>query len=116
MNTAPLIQRRTDMGKSPSRTNPKYWSDKERMEWQANAMSSALLMPRPSVRKLFETNGRTGSRSSQIANTINNMVTEYNISSEAALYRLSDLGLIEGTEVSHYMPGSPLLDFADCFD
>ena len=116
MSTAPLIQCRTDMGKSPSRTNPKYWSDKERMEWQANAMSSALLMPRPSVRKLFETNGRTGSRSSQIANTINNMVTEYNISSEAALYRLSDLGLIEGTEVSHYMPGSPLLDFADFFD
>ena len=115
-STAPVIQCRTDMGKTQTRTNPKYWSDKERMEWQANAMSSALLMPRPSVRKLFDTNGRTGSRSSQIANTINNLVSECNISSEAALYRLSDLGLIQGDEVSHYMPGSPLLDFADFID
>lgn len=114
-STAPIIQCRTDMGKVQRRTDPKYWTDKERMEWQANATSSALLMPRPSVRKLFETNGRTGSRSSQIVKTINDMVSEYDVSGEAALYRLSDLSLIQSHEVKRYMPGSALIDFADFF-
>lgn len=47
--TAPIIQCRTDAGRNPRRVEPKYWTDKEWMEWQANAMSSALLMPRPAV-------------------------------------------------------------------
>lgn len=115
-STAPLIQCRTDLGKAQQRTDPKYWSDKERMEWQANAMSSALLMPRPSVRKLFEVNGRTGTRSSQIINTINSLVSECNVSGEAALYRLSDLGYVQSHEVSRYMPGSAFVDFADFMD
>ena len=115
-STAPLVQCRTDLGKTQQRVNPKYWSDKERMEWQANAMSSALLMPRPSVRRLFETNGHTGSRSKQIANTINSLVSECNVSGEAALYRLSDLGFVQDDEVSRYMPGSPFLDFIDFID
>ncbi len=115
-NTAPIIQCRTDMGSSQRRVDPRYWTEKERMEWQANAMSSALLMPRPAVRMLFETNGRTGSRISQIANTINDLVAECNVSGEAALYRLSDIGLVPKEEVCEYLPGSPRLDFSDFFD
>ncbi len=114
--TAPIIQCRTDAGRNPRRVEPKYWTDKEWMEWQANAMSSALLMPRPAVRRLFDTNGRTGTRTSQIVSTINSLVYECDVSGEAALYRLADLGYVPKEEVSRYMPGSPLLDFPDFFD
>ena len=110
-STAPLIQCRMDMGNTQRRADPRYWTDKERMEWQANAMSSALLMPRPVVRMLFETNSGTGSRVSQIANTIFDLVGECNVSSEAALYRLIDIGLIAREEACDNASVSALLDF-----
>ena len=113
-DTSPMIQCRTDFGNEQRRSsNPKYWSDAESMEWQANATSSALLMPRPAIRKLFETNGRTGSRCSQIVKTINDIVKECNVSGEAAVYRLRDINLLQDHEVSNYLHGSPLLDFGD---
>lgn len=115
-SNAPIIQCRTDAGWNSRRVDTKYWTDKESMEWQANAMSSALLMPRPAVRRLFDTNGRTGNRTSQITDTINNLVCECNVSGEAALYRLADLGYIPKEEESNYMPGSPFLDFSDLYD
>ena len=115
-DTAPIIQCRTDMGTNQRRVDPKYWTDKESMEWQANAFSSAFLMPRPSVRKIFEIEGRTGGRRSQIAKTINSIVTECNVSSEAALYRLCDLGMVEQHETPDYRPGSIYLDFPDFLD
>lgn len=114
--TAPIIQCRTDMGNSQRRVDPRYWTDKERMEWQANAMSSALLMPRPAVRMLFEANGHTGSRISQITKTVNNLVAECNVSSEAALYRLSDIGLVSKEEAREYLSGSPRLDNPSFFE
>jgi Zn-dependent peptidase ImmA (M78 family) len=115
-DTAPIIQCRTDMGSNQRRVDPKYWTDKESMEWQANAFSSAFLMPRPSVRKIFEIEGRTGGRRSQIAKTINSIVTECNVSSEAALYRLCDLGMVDQSEAPDYRPGSIYLDFPDFLD
>ncbi len=70
-------------------------------------------MPRPAVRRLFETEGRTGSRASQIAKTILDLVSEHNVSSEAALYRLCDLRLVDKNEVPMFRPGSAYLDFPD---
>ena len=110
-NTSPIIQCRTDAGCNPRRVDSKYWTDKEWMEWHANAFSSAFLMPRPAVRRLFEIEGRTGSRNSQIVKTINDLVRENNISSEAALYRLCDIGIVQKSEAEQFRPGSPLLDF-----
>lgn len=112
-DTAPIIQCRTDAGCNPRRVDSKLWTDKEWMEWHANAFSSAFLMPRPAVRKLFETEGRTGSRTGQIAKTILDLVNEHNVSSEAALYRLCDLRMIEKSEAPMFRPGSPCLDFPD---
>ena len=115
LESAPVIQCRTDAGRKSRKTNPKNWTDKETMEWQANAISSALLMSRPAVRKLFKIEGRTGSRLSQIAKTINGIVSEFNVSSEAALYRLCDLGMVEQKEVSIFRPGSPFLEYPNLF-
>ena len=107
----PAIRCRTDAIFSRSRTDPGHWSDHDWMEWQANAMSSALLLPRPAVRYLFDLNSRTGSRCSQIIKTICDLIVECNVSHEAALYRLKDMGYVKEDEVRSFMPGSPLMDF-----
>ena len=113
-STEAVIQCRTDSGYRFRQRDPKFWTDKEWMEWQANAFSSAFLMPRQAVRALFETEGRTGSRRQQIAKTILTLASENNVSSEAALYRLCDLGLVEKNEALMFKSGSACLDFA-CF-
>lgn len=105
----PMIRCRTDSIFSRSNTDPRNWSDNEWMEWHANAMSSALLMPRPAVRRLFDTNGRFGSRCSQIIKTIFDLIEYCNVSHEAALYRLKDLGYVQAHEVRSFMPGSSLM-------
>lgn len=107
----PAIRCRTDSIFSHSKTDPRNWSDNERMEWQANATSSALLLPRPAVKYLFEVNGRTGSRCSQIIKTIYDLISECNVSHEAALYRLKDMGYVQQNEIHSFMPGSSLMDF-----
>ena len=106
----PMILCRSDtVSFRSSRSDPRYWSDRDWLEWQANSTSSALLMPRPAVRWLFETNGRTGSRCSQIIKTINDLVRECNVSGEAAVYRLKDMGYVLGNEVRAFLPGSSLM-------
>lgn len=45
----PMIQCRIDAGKS-SKTDPRYWTDAERMEWQSNYFSSAFMMPSDTVK------------------------------------------------------------------
>lgn len=113
-NRAPMIQCRTDAGLTTKRTDPRYWTDKERMEWQANALSSALLMPRPAVRKLFEQMSHLyDNRYACIMATISQMVEKFNVSNAAAVYRLKDLNLIQQEETGNFMPGSAFLDFAD---
>ena len=107
----PAIRCRMDSIFSRSRTNPQYWGDNEWMEWQANGTASALLLPRPAVRRLFEINGRTGSHCSQVIKTIYDLINECNVSHEAALYRLQDLGCVKPNETHSFMPGSSLVNF-----
>ena len=107
----PAIRCRTDSIFSRASADPRNWTDNEWMEWQANAAASALLMPRPAVRRLFEFNGRTGSRCSQIIKTIYDLISECNVSHEAALYRLKDLGYVESSATQSFMPGSSLMEF-----
>lgn len=109
---SPVIQCRVDAGRNPRKTDPRLWTDKERMEWQANAFASCLMMPRPATRKIFEGNA-CSNRSMQIVATIGQMVDIFNMSQEAVVYRLKDLGLIQDTEVANYLPNSPFLDFCD---
>ena len=107
----PMIRCRTDSIFGRTHKEPRYWSDNEWMEWQANAMSSALLLPRPAVLRLFEINGRTGSHCSQVIKTIYDLINECNVSHEAALYRLKDLGCVQPNEAQSFMPGSSLVNF-----
>ena len=94
-------------------SDPHSWTDDKRIEWQANASGSCLLMPRPAVRKLFEINGRTGGRCRQIIKTIRDLSRECVVSEEAAAYRLKDIGLVDRDELRSYLPGSPLMQYHD---
>lgn len=86
----PMIQCRADSAKA-GRSAPKR-TDREWMEWQANCLSSAILMPR----KMVVLAARKAERRSNSANAALEAVASiFNVSNEAAYYRLIDLKLIQ---------------------
>lgn len=89
----PMVQCRADSTKvCKPRFGPKR-TDRGWMEWQANCLSSALLMPR----KMVILAARRAERRSNSANAALEAVASiFNVSNEAAYYRLIDLGLIQG--------------------
>ncbi len=107
----PMILCRTDfLSFRHPWADPRDWSENEWLEWQANTAGSALLMPRPAVRILYEDNERYPSRCSQIIRTIYDLVRICDVSVEAALYRMKDLGFVQANEVHCFLPGSPLME------
>ena len=72
-------------------------------------LASALLMPAPAVKYLIDLNSWMGSRCSLIIRTIHDLIRECNVSHEAALYRLKDLGYVQANEVRSFSPDSPLM-------
>lgn len=110
----PLIQCRTDMTKIGGCRNGAPWGDKEWMEWQANVMSSCFMMPRPAVKAVVADSHKRHSSLSEnkiaLAYTDIHAVSEtFNMSIEAALYRLKDLQLIP----TGFTPTLAGLDFID---
>lgn len=105
-----MVQCRVDTKKLSDYVEPKVWGDKEWMEWQANAFSSSLLMPRSAVVTVCED---IKSRSIDSFSLPLSMVTEvsrvFNVSGEAAQYRLEGLG--------YFKKGTMLLDegYTDMF-
>lgn len=108
----PMIQCRMD-GRKAGRKPRGTWDDHDWMEWQANAMSSAILMPASMVRVVVanaivpcvETAveaARAYCRAIAVSNT-------FNVSFEAASYRLKDSGLVRN---DLYMNPS-MIDFLD---
>ncbi len=89
----PMIQCRTDI-QSENRKPVEQWTDKDRMEWQANRLSSALLMPKSMVLKLI-TNLPSMGKLFRDATYIMKVSNTFNVSSEAAKYRLLELGIIQ---------------------
>lgn len=63
------------------------------MEWQANYLSSSLLMPKSMVKKLIES---LKSQDDFLRNdtSIYSVVKTFNVSYQAAEYRLKELGLL----------------------
>jgi len=89
----PMIQCRRDNTQMNQKA-PKCWNDHDRMEYQANRFSSAFLMPRSAVRLLAQ---RHDGESSYIRNVslVRDIVETFNVSQEAATYRLKDLGIAD---------------------
>lgn len=80
-------------------SRPIFQTDNDWMEWQANAIASAILMPRHAVLKLADncrsnppfSFGTALSRCEQMALS---MTEVFNVSSDAALYRMQRLGIL----------------------
>ena len=60
------------------------------MEWHADKFASAILMPKSSIELFIQSNPSLNTPNA----LINGVVYTYNVSAEAATYRLSDLGII----------------------
>ena len=109
MGTAPMIQCRTDCG-STSKKTPKFWDDHDWMEWHANRLASAVLMPRSAVERLVE--GVRSERRDSIrrATMVFSVMEAFDVSFEAAMYRLKDLGFIPKNDTTNFMA---VVDFLD---
>lgn len=110
-NEAAMIQCRTDSSKIATKDS-RLWDDRDWMEWQANAMSSAFLMPKKMVllvanetKKKVQHNN-PGMAAYFMAEAVSDI---FNVSNEAALYRLKALGLVD-SGVQHQ---SAVFDFMD---
>lgn len=70
------------------------WNDKDRMEWQANYLSSGLLMPKSMVKKLIQS---LSPQEDMFRNAmyVYEVVKTFNVSFQAAEYRLKELGIIK---------------------
>lgn len=88
----PMVQCRIDTKKTDAK-NSEIWTEKDWMEWQANALSSAILMPVSMVRRVAESVKTTKA-------VVRNYITAardsnvFNVSFEAASYRLKQLDYI----------------------
>ena len=93
-----MIQCRVDTKKANCEQQA-VWTDKEWMEWQANALSSAILMPRAMVLKIVrELRKKPGfsqkpetQRCYIEADTVSQV---FNVSFQAATIRLKELGVM----------------------
>ena len=90
-----MIQCRVDTKKYNSKQSV-TWTDRDWMEWQANALSSAILMPKSAVYEVV--------RKADTREIPDNLIAYYkavrvadvfNVSNEAAMYRLKELEIVD---------------------
>ena len=108
---APVIQCRVDASRF-RRVATWHWKDGDWMEWHANAFSSCILMPADAVKIIYNS---VDAVTQVVRNyyAINKMVEVFNVSTEAATYRLKDLGLISKTDRTDYANTAPFFDRID---
>ena len=89
-----MIQCRVDSKKMDIKDS-KSWGDRDWMEWQANALSSAMLMPKSMVKVVVEETVRQQSGNCMMNYAIVDAVSSvFNVSYEAATIRLKQLGYL----------------------
>ena len=73
----------------------KFWTDAERMEWHSNYFSSVMLMPKEAVKKVAgkPIEKKSGLNLAAYA-MIQRVAQQFNVSPEAAQYRLEELGCL----------------------
>ena len=78
---------------SPIRTGDPMedWSDSDWLEWQADTFASCFLLPRPAVQKAAENWKLSGGGWGESLGTT--IARIFNVSHQAAIYRLQDLGI-----------------------
>lgn len=90
-----MIQCRVDAKKYNARQSAE-WTDMDWMEWQANALSSAILMPKSAVLEVAQevsNSRRTAGRLLAYTKAMK-VAKVFNVSNEAAMYRLKELDVV----------------------
>lgn len=91
---AAMVQCRVDSKKMEQQPT-EIWTDKDWMEWQANALSSSMLMPKSMVKLVVEETERQQKGSNMLHYAIVDAIsTVFNVSYEAATIRLKQLGYL----------------------
>ena len=85
------------------------------MEWHVNVFSSTILMPSDAVRIIYESSTVTSPVAKNYM-AISNMVDVFNVFTEAATYRLKDLGYILQGDTTDYARTSAFMDVMDIID
>ena len=73
----------------------KNWDDDKWMEWQADKFSAGILMPRSYVNDFMSENFLRCNNNTEIEQTIRTISDFFQVSKQAAFYRLCDLKFIE---------------------
>lgn len=81
--------------RDPGAEPTEKWSDLQWQEWQADAFSSALLMPRPAVRSLTARFSRRSGGRIEAEELIHEMARTFNVTVTAARVRLESLKVID---------------------
>jgi Zn-dependent peptidase ImmA (M78 family) len=91
---APMVQCRVDTKKLDAKQQ-KTWDDRDWMEWQANALSSSILMPKSMVEMVVEDAKKRCPHSGLFSHyAVEAVSSVFNVSFEAATYRLKQLGIL----------------------
>lgn len=107
---APMIQCRRDSAKV-SKTDFRSWNDHDRMEFQANRFSSAILMPKSAVELVAQRHKSDPDYIRDLA-IVQDMVGTFDVSLEAATYRMKELGIV-GKDFSVPYAG---MDFIEVYE
>jgi len=108
----PMVQCRVDTVKLCSASRGS-WGDMDWMEWQANAISSAILMPKSMVIKaVSEVIEKNGNNDFLPYAEIFKVSSLFNVSFEAAEYRIKELKLINHS----FKMNKAMMDFYPIFE
>lgn len=108
--TVPMIQCRVDSGMS-DRSNTHKWNDHDWMEWQANHLSAAVLMPKSAVNMLARPFRDKLKNPASCAMLVAQLSDCFDVSIQAATNRLKDLGYIKAKDTVDYSYASAIIDF-----
>ena len=108
-----MIQCRVDSANNP-KTDTHLWDDHDWMEWQANYFSSAILMPKCAVQLVANKYPRNSLMENPVnrARLVSDVSNTFDVSTEAAVIRLKDMGYIPSDDQTSYSAFTALMDFA----
>lgn len=110
---SPMIQCRIDSTNNEKKST-RDWDDRDWMEWQANTLSSAILMPHSAVSLIADKYKAKKDLKNPLTRCllVAQISNVFNVSVTAATIRLKDLGYIDQKDTTDYSMGTSLMDFA----
>ena len=112
---APMIQCRVDNG-TTDKSDTRNWDDLDWMEWQANHLSAAVLMPKTPIIQMAKHHGDKLQHPPSMGLFIAQISTVFDVSITAATNRLKDLGILRKNDHTDYSYTSAITDFAGIVD